>query len=132
MRLPALILGLLCGGALAAAPKPPSIVGKAWIVADLSSGQVLGAERPDERVEPASLTKLMSAYVVFGALRSRKIVPGQRVNVSESVWLSGSRRTTVRVAAMPRILRVEIDPQHAFPDVNHDNQVWVAPVVTGR
>src|SRR5260221_1443009 len=83
MRLPVLSLCWLCSGALAAAPKPPSVVGKAWIVADLTSGQVLGAEKPDERIEPASLTKLMTAYVVFAALRDRKLSAGRQVSVSE-------------------------------------------------
>ena len=93
MRLPALLLGsLLCAGALAAAPRPPAVVAKAWIVADLSSGQVLGAERADERAEPASLTKLMSAYVVFAALRERKLASGQRADVSDrATRVPGSR-----------------------------------------
>ena len=68
--------------ALAAAPKPPSVVGKAWMLGDLSSGQVMAAQRADERFEPASLTKLMTAYVVFAALRERKLAPDQQVRVS--------------------------------------------------
>jgi serine-type D-Ala-D-Ala carboxypeptidase (penicillin-binding protein 5/6) len=76
----------------AAAPQPPSVIGKAWIVGDLSSGQVLGSQRVDERFEPASLTKLMTAYVVFAALRERKLAPDQQVNVSARAWkASGSR-----------------------------------------
>ena len=80
-------IGLLClllpVLALAAAPQPPAIAGRSWVVGDLSSGQVLLAEKPDERVEPASLTKLMTAYVVFQALRDRKLALDQQVNVSE-------------------------------------------------
>src|SRR5262245_15404413 len=93
MRLPALLLGvLLCAGALAAAPRPPAVVAKAWIVADLTSGQLLGAERAEERVEPASLTRLMTAYVVFAALRERKLAPGQGVDVApRAVRAPGSR-----------------------------------------
>jgi len=85
-------LCLLAALAQAAAPQPPSIVGRSWMVGDLSSGQVLLAEKPDERVEPASLTKLMTAYVVFQALRDRKISLEQQVNVSERAWrVPGSR-----------------------------------------
>ncbi len=52
------------------APQPPSIVGRSWMLGDLSSGQILAAQKADERIEPASLTKLMTAYVVFaGAAR---------------------------------------------------------------
>ena len=86
MRSLVLTLCLACGAAAAAAPKPPSVVGRSWIVADLTSGQVLAAEKPDERFEPASLTKLMTAYLVFAALRDRKLAPGQTVNVSERAW----------------------------------------------
>jgi D-alanyl-D-alanine carboxypeptidase (penicillin-binding protein 5/6) len=76
----------------AAAPQPPSVIGKSWVVGDLSSGQILATQRPDERFEPASLTKLMTAYVVFGALREKKLSPDQQVNVSPRAWKApGSR-----------------------------------------
>ena len=85
-------LFLVCSVAHAAAPQPPGIMGKSWILGDLSSGQILAMEKPDERVEPASLTKLMTAYVVFAALRDRKIALEQRVTVSERAWKApGSR-----------------------------------------
>jgi len=78
--------------ALAQAPQPPQVVGRAWVLADVSSGQILGAERPDERVEPASLTKLMTAYVVFAALKEKKLTLEEQVSVSEKAWRApGSR-----------------------------------------
>jgi D-alanyl-D-alanine carboxypeptidase (penicillin-binding protein 5/6) len=93
MKAPALLwLCLLPALVQAAAPQPPAVVGRSWVVGDLSSGQVLVAEKPDERVEPASLTKLMSAYVVFQALRDKKISLEQQVSVSERAWRApGSR-----------------------------------------
>ena len=76
----------------AASPQPPSVIGKAWIIGDLSSGQLLASQKADERFEPASLTKLMSAYVVFIALREKKLSLEQQVNVSPRAWkASGSR-----------------------------------------
>ncbi len=76
----------------AAAPQPPSVIGKAWMVGDLSSDQVLASQKADERFEPASLTKLMSAYVVFIALREKKLSLEQQVSVSPRAWkASGSR-----------------------------------------
>ena len=76
----------------AAAPAPPAVIGKAWVVADLSSGQMLAAQRADERFEPASLTKLMTAYVVFAALRDKKLAAGQQVSVStRAVRAPGSK-----------------------------------------
>jgi D-alanyl-D-alanine carboxypeptidase (penicillin-binding protein 5/6) len=91
-RFLAAFLCLFAALAQAAAPQPPSVVGRSWMVGDLSSGQLLAAQKPDERVEPASLTKIMTAYVVFQALRDKKLAPGQQVNVSERAWRApGSR-----------------------------------------
>src|SRR5689334_6880641 len=91
MRFLVLLLGLIAG-AHAAAPQPPTIIGRSWIVGDLSSGQILASHKADERVEPASLTKLMTAYVVFGALRDKKLSLGQQVPVSVRAWRApGSR-----------------------------------------
>jgi len=79
-----------CPGAQA--QQPPALIGKAWVLADLSSGQVLAAENADERFEPASLTKLMTAYVVFAALKEKKITLDQQVTVSERTRrVAGSR-----------------------------------------
>ena len=78
--------------ASAQAPQPPQVVGRAWVVADLSSGQILASEKADERFEPASLTKLMTAYLVFAALKEKKLALDQQVNVSERAWRApGSR-----------------------------------------
>lgn len=84
-RLLASLLLVLCGAAFAATP-PPTIAARAWLVADLTSGHVLAAQRADERFEPASLTKLMTAYVVFGALREKKLALTQQVPVSVRAW----------------------------------------------
>jgi D-alanyl-D-alanine carboxypeptidase (penicillin-binding protein 5/6) len=71
---------------------PPSINGAAWVLIDVTSGQVIGALNPDEKRDPASLTKLMTAYVVFDALRKKTVVPSQMVNVSPRAWKAeGSR-----------------------------------------
>src|SRR5258706_569106 len=72
--------------ALAQAPEPPQVTGRAWMVVDVSSDQILAAEKPDERFEPASLTKLMTAYLVFAALKEKKLALEQQVNVSERAW----------------------------------------------
>jgi len=88
----ALLLAAFLAAAHAQAPQPPSVVGKAWIVFDVASGQTLAAEKPDERFEPASLTKLMTAYVVFAALRDKKLSLDQRIQVSERAWKAGGSR----------------------------------------
>ncbi|MGA8007263.1 MAG: D-alanyl-D-alanine carboxypeptidase family protein [Burkholderiales bacterium] len=90
------LLALLLSGfstlAAAGMPQLPTVVGNAWLVADMSSGQILGSEKADQRFEPASLTKLMTAYLVFTALREKKLSLQQQVPVSESAWKApGSR-----------------------------------------
>jgi D-alanyl-D-alanine carboxypeptidase (penicillin-binding protein 5/6) len=86
------LLLVFAAAAHAAPPGPPSIAGRAWMIGDLSSNQILAAQKADERVEPASLTKIMTAYVVFEALRDKKISLEQQVNVSERAWRApGSR-----------------------------------------
>jgi D-alanyl-D-alanine carboxypeptidase (penicillin-binding protein 5/6) len=83
---------LVCAAAQAAAPAAPRVMGRSWIVGDLTSGQVLVAEKADERIEPASLTKLMTAYLVFAALREKKLTLEQQVPVSTRAWRApGSR-----------------------------------------
>ena len=87
-----LLIFMLPAFALAQAPQPPQVTGRAWMVVDVSSGQILAAEKPDERFEPASLTKLMTAYLVFAALKEKKLTLEQQANVSERAWrASGSR-----------------------------------------
>jgi D-alanyl-D-alanine carboxypeptidase (penicillin-binding protein 5/6) len=76
----------------AAMLSPPVIAAQAFVLVDVTSGQTLAEGNADQRRDPASLTKLMTAYLVFGALRARTIVPSQMVNVSEHAWRAeGSR-----------------------------------------
>ena len=92
VRFSLLLTLFIVASAHAAAPPPPSVMGKAWIVGDLTSGQVLSAQRADERYEPASLTKLMTAYLVFAALRDKKLTLEQQVPVSaRASHAAGSR-----------------------------------------
>ena len=75
-----------------AAPVPPEIAARNYLLVDVTAGQVLGAKDIDAPVEQASLTKLMSAYVVFDALRAKKITLEQKMPVSERAWkMPGSR-----------------------------------------
>lgn len=65
-------------------PDPPKVEARAWMLLDASSGQVLAGRNEDQKLEPASLTKLMTAYVVFDALKSGKLKNGQTLTVSEN------------------------------------------------
>jgi D-alanyl-D-alanine carboxypeptidase (penicillin-binding protein 5/6) len=74
------------------APAAPNIAASSWVLVDTLSGQTLGSLNADERRDPASLTKLMTAYVAFAALRAKTIAPSQIVTVSQRAWKAeGSR-----------------------------------------
>ena len=88
-QLPALVLLAAFAIADAAAqstspliPAPPSLAARAWVLLDWQSRQVIVAREADKQVEPASLTKLMTAYLVFDALKQKRIAPDQLGTVS--------------------------------------------------
>ncbi len=87
-----LSLSSICLSVSAQALQPPEIAGRAYLLYDVTAAQVLAAKDPDMAVEPASLTKLMTAYLVFDALRAKKLSLGQALPVSERAWkMPGSR-----------------------------------------
>jgi len=74
------------------APEAPEIAAKAYLLLDVTANQILASRELDMPLEPASLTKLMSAYLVFDALKSKKIDMKQTFGVSERAWkMPGSR-----------------------------------------
>ena len=73
-------------------PEPPEVAARAYLLLDVTANQILASRDMDMPVEPASLTKLMSAYLVFDALKSKKIDIKQTFGVSERAWkMPGSR-----------------------------------------
>jgi D-alanyl-D-alanine carboxypeptidase (penicillin-binding protein 5/6) len=72
--------------AAAALPQPPEVAARQYILVDLSSGQTLAERDADAQAEPASLTKLMTAYVVFQAIRDKRLTLEQTLPVSERAW----------------------------------------------
>ncbi len=73
-------------------PQPPEIAARAYLLVDLTAQQTLAELDADKPIEPASLTKLMTAYIVFDALKARKISLHQTFGVSERAWkMPGSR-----------------------------------------
>ena len=75
-----------------AAVAPPSIAAKAYLLIDVLSGQTLVAVNADEPREPTPLTKLMTAYLVFRALKDQELTPPQMATVSQKAWRAeGSR-----------------------------------------
>ena len=76
----------------AQAPQPPEVAAKAYLLMDVSANQILASKDIDSPVEPASLTKLMTQYLVFDALKAKKITLTQTLPVSQRAWkMPGSR-----------------------------------------
>jgi len=76
----------------APAPAVPPIAARAWVLLDYRTRHVIASQNADERMEPASLTKLMSAYLVFTALKRNQLSLSQTLPVSTRAWkMSGSR-----------------------------------------
>jgi D-alanyl-D-alanine carboxypeptidase (penicillin-binding protein 5/6) len=65
---------------------PPSVAAKSWLLLDANSDQVIASQDADLRIEPASLVKIMTAYVVFEAIRDKKLDLNQMINVSVNAW----------------------------------------------
>ena len=82
----------LVQGVFAQTPQPPEIAARSFLLIDVTANQVLAGQEIDTPVEPASLTKLMTAYLVFDALRAGKLSLQQPLPVSERAWkMPGSR-----------------------------------------
>ena len=98
MRFLALILLLLHVAASHAQPIPvPTLSARAWLLLDYASGQVLASHDADTRLEPASLTKVMTTYLVAEALASKTLTLQQPVTVSERAWRTQGSRSFVPV-----------------------------------
>jgi D-alanyl-D-alanine carboxypeptidase (penicillin-binding protein 5/6) len=83
----ALLLSLaLAGMVQAQAPQPPDVAARQYVLIDLASSQVLAEREADVPADPASLTKLMTAYLVFDALKARKLSLEQAIPVSARAW----------------------------------------------
>jgi serine-type D-Ala-D-Ala carboxypeptidase (penicillin-binding protein 5/6) len=78
-------------------PPPPELKARSYIVIDHDSGRVLAALDPDSRQEPASLTKIMTAYGVFRALKEGRIKLDDMVTISEYAWKQEGSRMFVEV-----------------------------------
>jgi serine-type D-Ala-D-Ala carboxypeptidase (penicillin-binding protein 5/6) len=80
-------------------PQPPDIDAKAYILMDANTGQVLAEKNMNDRLPPASLTKLMTAYVASAALKQGQIKPNDMVTISEKAWRMGGSKMFIRVGS---------------------------------
>jgi D-alanyl-D-alanine carboxypeptidase (penicillin-binding protein 5/6) len=87
------------GAAPLATPAPPIIGAKSYLLIDSQTGRELASLNPDEALAPASLTKLMTTYVVFSALKQRQIRLEDEVTISEKAWRTEGSRMFVEVGS---------------------------------
>jgi D-alanyl-D-alanine carboxypeptidase (penicillin-binding protein 5/6) len=109
-------------------PPPPAINARSYIVMDHDSGRVLAALEPDSRQEPASLTKVMTAYAVFRALKEGRIKLDDRVTISEHAWKQEGSRMFVQVGTQ---VSVESLIQGMIVQSGNDATVALAEHVAG-
>ncbi len=82
-----------------AIPPPPQVPVRAYVLMDYQSGNLLANLKGDERMEPASITKLMTAYVVYKALKSGKINLTDQVTISEKAWRTQGSKMFVKIGS---------------------------------
>jgi len=129
--LPALCLLAATAAARAAeppVPPPPALAATAWVLVDQQSGQVLAGHRADEATEPASITKLMSGYAVFHALKEGKLKLDTLVPVSEHAWRSEGSRTFLDLNSR---VPVEVLIQGMIVQSGNDATIALAEAVAG-
>jgi len=83
--------------ALAPVPSPPKLAAKSFLLVDFNSGIVLAEKNIDKKVEPASITKLMTAYVVYKEIESGRLSLDEEVTVSKKAWQKGGSKMFIEV-----------------------------------
>ena len=91
-------------GAAVPTPPAPDLDAGSYIVIDSQSGDVIAQKNPDQRMQPASLTKLMTSYVVFAALKDGRVKLDDPVTISEDAWRTGGSRTFVKVGSQVPVI----------------------------
>jgi len=92
-----LIAALFAHGAGAQVPAAPEIGATSYVLMDFHSGELVAEKAPDLSVEPASITKLMTAYIAFGELAAGRLALDDQVQVSEKAWRTGGSRMFIEV-----------------------------------
>ncbi|MEW7848383.1 D-alanyl-D-alanine carboxypeptidase family protein [Massilia aurea] len=108
----------------------PSIAAKSWLLLDSTSGQVIASQDQNMRIEPASLAKIMTAYVAFSAIRDKRLSMNQMVNVSERAWKVDSSSSKMFID--PRVPVSISDLLHGLMiQSGNDAAVAIAEAVAG-
>jgi D-alanyl-D-alanine carboxypeptidase (penicillin-binding protein 5/6) len=109
----------------------PEIAARAYLLLDVNANQVLAARDPDATVEPASLTKLMTAYLVFQALHEKKLGIDQMLTVSERAWRTGMTDASRMYIQVGTQVKVEDLIKGMIVQSGNDATVQLAETVGG-
>lgn len=82
-------------------PPPPTLSARTWVLADYLTGRVLAEKGADERVAPASITKIMTSYVVSAEMKAGKFKADDQVYISEHAWRNGGGGTDGSTSFVP-------------------------------
>jgi D-alanyl-D-alanine carboxypeptidase (penicillin-binding protein 5/6) len=109
-------------------PKPPAIDARAYVLIDFQSGRVLAAEKAEAQMEPASITKLMTGYAVFRALKEKRLNLADSVVISERAWKAEGSRTFAQVGSQ---IPVEVLIKGMIVQSGNDATIALAEKVGG-
>lgn len=109
-------------------PAPPALSAKAYILVDHTSGQQLAGLKENERLDPASITKLMTAYAVFRSIKSERIGLEDPVTISEAAWRTGGSRSFLDLGSQ---VTVSVLLQGMIIQSGNDASVALAEHVAG-
>jgi len=121
---PAPVAGPAAPVAVPQAPKPST--SSAWLVMDYASGQVLAGENIDERVEPASITKVMTSYVIAAEIANGRVKADDQVLMSERAWREGGARTDGSFSGFPVNQRAPLHDMEVGMAVQSGNDAAIA------
>lgn len=106
----------------------PNLTATAWLSLDANSDQIIAADNGNQTIEPASLTKIMSTYVIFQALANKRLALDQMVNISEKAWKTGGSRMFIKVGTQVSVQNLL---QGIIVQSGNDATVALAEAVAG-
>ncbi len=92
-----LAVASFCAQAAVPIPKPPALDARSYVLIDHETGRVLASDKADLQMEPASITKLMTGYLVFRAIQDKRLKLDEMVTISEHAWKAEGSRTFAQV-----------------------------------
>ncbi len=109
-------------------PDPPQLAAKAWAMIDFDSGKLLAARNPDERIEPASITKVMTSYIVMREIKENRLNVNDSVFISQNAWKQEGSRSFVNVGTQ---VPVDILVKGMIIQSGNDSSVALAEKISG-